>query len=399
MKVLIVINDLGSGGAQRSLVSFLTCLAENNNLKYYDIDLLVSNRLGVFKDRIPNGINLLCTDKKLIWMNCPLKSKALRKSFSVLCLMMKIKWMLTLRYKRKTREYFTGKSLWESWKRYIPDSEKEYDIAISYMDGWPNYYVIEKVRARKKILWIHNEYQKLGYDPNYDLKYYTQCDGIITISERCKSSFLEIFPQFTTKIHVLENISLSNEIHQRAEEFEPEEFIINKDKWKLVSIGRLSYQKGFDIAINAARELHEKLVPFIWVILGDGPDHEKLASLIKEHKLEKQVFLLGIKDNPYPYISGADVFVQTSRFEGKSIVLDEAKILAKPIVVTKYDTVFDTIEDNRTGIIVEMTAASIANGIIRLLDDSKLRKSLSDNLESNNTGNEKELEKYINIML
>lgn len=398
MKVLIVINDLGSGGAQKSLVSFLTCLSEKNQLKDYEIDLLVSNKSGIFLERVPKDVNLLNTDAKLVWMNCPLNNRSLRKSATFSSIILKIKWIVIYRYNKKNGNYYAGKTLWESWKKYIAYNDKEYDVAISYMDGWPNYYVMEKVQARKKVLWIHNEYQKLGYDSTYDLNFYMQCDEIITISKKCKLSFIETFPQLTKKIHVLENISLASNIIRRSEEFSPEEFY-NDGKQRIVSVGRLCEQKGFDIAIEAAKSLKQRGVSFIWYILGDGPEKNKLMSLIKTYGLDNDVLLLGIKSNPYPYISQADIFVQTSKFEGKSIVLDEAKILLKPIIVTNYDTVYDSIINEETGIVVAMDGEAVANGIYRLLNDYNLRQKLIQNLQKVGCGNEEELKKYIDIML
>jgi glycosyltransferase involved in cell wall biosynthesis len=109
--------------------------------------------------------------------------------------------------------------------------------------------------------------------------------------------------------------------------------------------------------------------------------------------------MIGVRENPYIYIRACDVFVQTSRYEGKSIVLDEAKIFDKPIVVTNYPTVYDSIENDKNGIIVPMDGKQIADGIGRIWSDNALRYKLCDELKRSNIGNEKELEKYINVML
>lgn len=396
-KVLIVINDLGSGGAQKSLISFLKCLANTHYIKNYDIDLLVANKNGIFSDQIPKEINILTAEKNMVWMNCPISNLATKQAFSINSAVLKIKWMLVYRIAKKRKTFSSGKTLWNLWKNHIKANKTVYDIAISYMDGWPNYYVMEKVIANKKVLWIHNEYKKLGYDARYDYGYYKNCNMIITISNSCRDSFIDVFPELASKIHVLENISLAGEIYNKAKEFEPLEYRDN-NRLKIVSIGRLIEQNGFDIALMAAKELKTRNILFTWYILGNGPDREKLVKLITLYGLEQQVKLVGIKNNPYPYIACADIFVQTSRFEGKSIVLDEAKILAKPIVVTNYTTVHDSIENMKSGIITEMNGISIADGICKLLSNPDLVKRMIQALTDECRGNEKELEKYIKYM-
>ena len=99
----------------------------------------------------------------------------------------------------------------------------------------------------------------------------------------------------------------------------------------IVSVGRLSNEKGFDLAVEASKILKDKNINFRWYFIGDGNQREALEQKIKSYQLQNHVLLLGLKDNPYPYIKKAKIYAQTSRFEGKSIAIDEAKILRKPI--------------------------------------------------------------------
>ncbi|MDY5022376.1 MAG: glycosyltransferase, partial [Blautia sp.] len=160
-------------------------------------------------------------------------------------------------------------------------------------------------------------------------------------------------------------------------------------------IGRLSEQKGFDIALKAAKNMKEKNFKFVWYIIGEGSDLNMLLEMRKEYNLIEEVVFLGAKKNPYYYIKNCDVFVQTSRFEGKSIVLDEAMILNKPIVVTNYTTVTSSITNGENGTIVEINPDDICEGIIKLYNNPELRKIYSKNLSITATGNEAEIAKYI----
>ena len=137
---------------------------------------------------------------------------------------------------------------------------------------------------------------------------------------------------------------------------------------------------------------------FKWFIIGDGGLHDKLQSMIDEKKLNDYFYLLGPRDNPYPYIKNCDIFVQPSRYEGKSVVLDEAKIIGAPIIVTKYPTVFDQIEDGKEGYIVEINSKAIAEGVIDLIDNKEKRDEISNYLLAHEYGNQSEIEKYIKVI-
>ncbi len=396
MKVLIAINDMLSGGAQKSLISFLKALELSGKLDMYKIDLLVADKKGIFLSEIPQDVNVLKAPKYFKWMNCELKDISFWGDFSCLGIMGKV--CTILKSKIKASKSSTRSEFWYTWRNFIPKNRIQYDVAIAYMDGWPNYYISEKVSAKKKVLWVHNEYQKLGYDRKQDEKCYRGCDRVITISEKCKASFIEAFPELENKIEILENITLASDIKEKAMGQLPEEFAGTENKIKILSIGRLTEQKAFDLAIASAAKLDENGQDFIWLILGEGPDREMLEKLVKDNHLEGKVLLPGVRSNPYIYMKYCDVFVQSSKYEGKSIVLDEAKVLACPIVVTDYKTVHDAIANEKTGLIVPMEAEEIAEAIVRITTDENLRDSILNELKKSENGNEEELYKYFQLM-
>ena len=141
------------------------------------------------------------------------------------------------------------------------------------------------------------------------------------------------------------------------------------------------------MAIESCRKLLDKGYKVKWYVIGEGDEREKLTNLIKENRLEEHFYLIGLKSNPYPYLKQADIYVQPSRFEGKSIALDEAKILNKPIVVTNFSTAKDQINDGIDGLIVEMNSNAVAEGIERLINDKKLKQTLINNLSKLKLGN------------
>ena len=287
--------------------------------------------------------------------------------------------------------------LWEYfYKKVIDGIDKEYDVAVGYLGGESTYYIVDKVKAKRKIHWVHNDYRTSGMPKKYDLKLFPRVDAIVTISDECLEILKEEFPIFKDKMICIENITSSVVINNRATEFKPKEYIGVENV--LLSVGRLSEQKGFDMAISAASKLKKQQINFKWFIIGSGPLESKLKDQIKKEKVEDYVVLIGTKENPYPYIKNCDLFVQPSRYEGKSVVIDEAKILAKPIVATAYPTVRDQIRNANEGVIVELSVDGIYKGLKEMVFDKTKQKEISNYLENHEYGNQTEIKKYIKLI-
>ncbi len=387
-KVLIVIHGLHCGGAEKSLISFLNFFPGEK----WSVDLLVANQHGMFIKEIPDYVNII-NDEYALENYSTVLSQRRKKVCDLTDMYCQMKWQFAKRFS-STGGLSQGELKWKIWGKHIKPLKKHYDLAVSYMNGFPNYYVIDKVNADKKVLWIHNEFEKLGYSYNFEKRFYEKADKIVTISQACVDSILRVYPEFKDKTNVLENISSQTAINAMAVEKIEDEYF-NYSGLRLLSVGRLNSQKGFDIAIKSAKILKDRGLKFLWYILGEGDLRANLTDLISEYNLENNVKLAGIKENPYPYIKNCDIFVQSSRFEGKSIVLDEAKILCKPCVVTKYVTAHNSIKSKINGLLVDIDEVSIADGICTLYQDEKMRKAFVEHLIENPAGNESEIEKYI----
>lgn len=388
--ILIVIHGMGCGGAEKSLVSFLKTLDNQQ----WNIDLLVMNPNGIFMKDIPKYVHRIDDLYEIENYLTPLEKRR-KKVCSLRDLFCQVKWQFSKSFYKKSNLKY-DEIRWKIWGKFLPKIKKKYDLAVSYMHGAPNYYVIDKVQADKKILWIHNEFEKIGFNKEFERTYFERADKVVTISQACVDNFVKVMPEMKEKTCVLENISSPTAINIMSGE-EIDDIFFRTDKIKLLSVGRLNKQKGFDFAIDAANILKQQGLSFIWYILGEGDLRSELQNQIDKYGLQNEVILTGIKANPYPYISKCDVFVQSSRHEGKSIVLDEAKILCKPIVVTNYVTVGNSIVDRLNGKIVEINPESIANGILEICNDNEFRQSLIDELSSESNGNEAEINKYIDL--
>lgn len=195
----------------------------------------------------------------------------------------------------------------------------------------------------------------------------------------------------------MENISSPTIIRQQSLE-SIGEFKKQVDQMKangntiLCTIGHICRGKGFDLAIEASDILKRNGIHFKWIFIGKVLE-EDLLKLIADNGLDDNILLVGIQSNPYPYIGLSDIVVHPSRFEGKSIALDEAKILCKPIVVTNFSTVGDQFENGKNGTICGMSGKAVANAIIELINDSSLQDSYRMYLESHIIDNSSEVNK------
>ena len=384
-KVLFVIYSLGFGGAERSLVNLLHELPKDR----YEVDLLMFQRKNGFLQQVPAWVNILETPEAAAKLYGPLKKAgkyALPKGAGKL-------FSLLLRRTRKSQAAWRWKHV---FTRLIPDLEKCYDVAVAYVGSEIQYYVADHVRADRKIVFIHNDYRTAGYSSKDDEPYFAKMDAIVSISKGCVDVLKEEFPQYAEKMMYLENITSSAVVRERAMESVPEEY--EGDVHHILSVGRLWPQKGFDYAIDAAALLKKAGVPFRWYVVGEGSLRDELEKQLADNDLQEEFRLLGTRSNPYPYMQGCDVLVQSSRYEGKSVVLDEAKMLCKPIVATAYPTVADQVADGKEGIVVEMSAQGVAEGVMRMLQDKTLREGIVAYLSAHEYGNQAEVEKYMKLL-
>ena len=387
-KVLFIINEMTNGGGQRSLINLLELIDYGR----FDVDLLLFKEQGEFMKIIPKEVNLVSTEKTIqyLFLN---NIEVLRNIKLLPVNLVHIVGTVFAKIVAKSG-YNKGQVRWKKfYRKVIPVMKQQYDIAISYLEGESLYYLVDKTNAKRKISFIHTDYSKINADAEYDAEYFSKVDNIIGISEKCVEVLKKIFPQHTNKIIFLPNLISSKSIYRQAKMYIPKEYkgVVGTI---ILSVGRLTPLKGFDLAIEAAGMLKKNDIQFKWFILGDGEQRGELEKQIQKMKLDGHIELIGVRNNPYPYIYNSNMIVQTSKYEGKSMVIDEAKILRKPIVVTNYDTIKDQISDNE-GIIVKMNAKSISDGITRMIDEHERYEKY---LTTHNYSNEEKIRKYYEIM-
>ncbi len=383
-KILFVIRSLEFGGAEKSLVNLLHELPAEQ----YEIDLLLFKKKGAFLAQLPPNVRLLETPKALESLFAPLKHAG-RYGF------IKLIGTACGKLAGKTRKERMAFRWRHFYKKVIPILPAQYDVALAYVGTEVLYYVADCVRAAKKYVWIHNDYRTAAYSKKDDIRYFERMDGIVSVSQDCVNALREEFPQFRDKIHLIENITSSAAVRRMAEQYIPTEY---GRGCNIVSVGRLSRQKGFDMAVEAAASLKKQGVVFCWYVIGEGDQKEKLAQMIHQYAVEDCFQLIGTRDNPYPYIKNCTFLAQPSRFEGKSVVLDEAKILEVPILATAYPTVADQIRDGVEGLVTDMTPEGIARGVMQMVSNPQLCDRFRENLAAREYGNQAEVLKYMNLL-
>ena len=389
-KILFVNYSLHSGGIEKSLVTLLNLFDYDR----YDVDLQLFVNEGLFLNRVPKQVNLLPPifppEYKLnIRKAFP---KLLQKGHPLLAVCRMLVTIVSLRGTMGERLA----NMWNIERRFARTNRKEYDAAVAFMEGQPIYYVVSKVKSRTKIGFIHGDYKAMGLSKIYDYDFIRRLDALCTVSESCKTALDETFPEFRNKIHVIYNIISAKFMRSMAEE--PVDFDSSYHGTRILSIARLSHQKGLDIAIPAIAALKKKGFDFKWYIIGIGPEEAALKEMIERLEIQDTVVFLGERPNPYPFLKSCDIYLQPSRFEGKSIAVDEAMVMCRPILLTNFSTAADQIDSGRNGLIVPMTSEGVEKGLEDLLLHEERRAAFIAELEKSDYTNEEEINKLYALM-
>lgn len=392
-KVLFVIDSLHCAGAEKSLTTLLSLL----DYSKYDVDLQLFGYGGALEELVPKEVNILKPMEYIKFSSLSTKNAVIKslKNMNFKMLNSRLKFSLAIR-KNNYSNAQKARVYWQKVSNVIENNNKEYDIAISYAQGVPTFYVAEKVCAKKKLAWVNVSYKLDDEDRVFQEKFYDKYNKIVAVSDSAKNIFLETFPKYTDKLEIIYDINDADFIKKMSEQ--GQSYNDNYTGLRILTIGRLANQKGYDIALEACKILKEKGIEFKWYSLGIGPLKEEIEKYINENNLENNFKLLGVKSNPYPFIKDCDIYVQTSRFEGFGIAIAEARMLNKPVVTTRFDAVYNQMKDRKNGLVVDMNSQGIVNGILELINNKKLTNEIISYLKTEKKGNTEELEKFYKLI-
>lgn len=395
-RIIILMHYLELGGAEMALIGLLNALDPER----VDVDLFVYSHQGPLMKFIPEWVNLLPEVKAYSMIERPMGEALRNGQFAVVA----GRLLARMRHKRHIRKArFTGDD--GSIMQYVGNCvtpmlpkinpEVEYDLCISFLT--PHNIGRDKVRARKRLAWIHTDYSTVHVNAALELPVWGAYDCIAAISPEVHSSFIRTFPALKSKVVDIENILSSDFVRQRAEETDVKaEF---SGSVNLLSIGRFCTAKNYDNVPDIARRIVESGHPDLkWYIIGYGGDEALIRRKISEAGMEEHVILLGKKENPYPYIKACDIYVQPSRYEGKSVTVREAQMLGKPVAVTAYPTAASQINDGIDGVIVLLDNEGCARALAEFIKDNDKQRSLIEYCKNNDFSNVSEVEKIYNLL-
>lgn len=296
----------------------------------------------------------------------------------------------------KKRKILIDKLFW----RVLSDGAERFDIcfdlAVAWIEGGSAYYVADHVSARKKVALIHIDYENAGYTRAMDQDCFREFESIFAVSEETKEHFSDFYPEYAAKMDVLHNIVNQERIRFKAGE--KGGFSDGYEGFRVLSVGRLTLQKGFDIAIEAMKLLKEKGYPIRWYVLGIGEQKKALLKKIKGLQLEKDFLLLGEAENPYPYYAQTDLYVHATRYEGKSIAIQEAQTLGCAVIASDCNGNREQIEDGTDGILCELTPQAVAEKIEELYLNREKRKMLGEEAKKKEILYEGELQLFQRLL-
>ncbi|MDV5102901.1 glycosyltransferase [Clostridium perfringens] len=387
--ILFMLINMNIGGTEKALINMLHELQKEK----YKVTVLLLEKYGGFLDQIPDWVEVkyLSEYKNLKkYINEPPKKNVkelLSKKEYINAFNLFLSYCIS---KLKDDISYYYKYLLTD----VSDLEEEYDIAVAYagpMD-FITYFVANKIRAKKRVQWIHFDISKIGFNKRFAENMYSKFDKIFVVSEEGKNKLNLLIPSLSDKTEVFFNIISSTLIKNMAEN--EEGFNDNYNGIRILTVGRLSREKGQDITISVLEKLLKQGYEVRWYCIGEGNMRKELEDMIKNKNLQDNYILLGSKRNPYPFMKECDIYVQSSRHEGYCITLAEARCFNNPIITTNFTGANEQIRNEKTGLIVNFNQDEMYKAIKRIIKDRELRDSIGNNLGKELIDTSGEIEKF-----
>lgn len=371
-----MIYSLNIGGVEKSLLNMIEELVKYN----YEITILMLEESGDLLKSVSNGIlietvndygnihRILSTSPKKLSSDLLAKGKVLQ-AFMIIFI-------------RLISKVFRNNIIYYNFVlRNYPMLEKEYDLAIAYagpMD-FISYFVVNKIRAVRKVQWIHSDITKMKIDKGFTSRIYRKFDKLYAVSKEAREKLIEFIPSVHNKTELFLNLMSYDEIYSKSRDTKG--FTDDFDGIRILTIGRLSGEKGQDLTIPILSRLKSDGYNVKWYCIGEGNARKEYERLIVKYGVQNSYILLGSKSNPYPYLDQCDLYVQPSRYEGYCLSLAEAKLLNKPIVTANFVGAKEQIKDGENGLIVNFNEQELYLAIKKLIINENLCSEFTLNLE------------------
>ena len=354
--ILIVNNNMHVGGVQKALLNLLRSTGSTN-----DITLLLLYKGGALLDRIPDNVTVIEA--------CP-----------------SLRFWGMAKYDVGSKKELVERSCWAALTRLFgrgssfPMATRSqqtltgYDIAISYLhSGNPKAFyggcaefVLQRVDAKRKICFLHNDFKQLNAVSEYNRQLYAGFDEIFACSNGCRQAFLEVMPEFADRVEVVPNCIGYDEVRRMSKEGRAE---VDRSCVNIVTVARLGREKGIVRAVKAVRRLVIDGYSLHYYVIGDGPERSAVQKAIREASLDRYVSLMGERTNPYPLVSACNLLLIPSYSEAAPLVVNEAACLGVPVLSTRTSSSFEMIENTGYGWVCDNTDDALYEALRSLLDD------------------------------
>lgn len=400
IKMLVVGITMNCAGSEKSFLSFLSCLDFNR----FDVTLLLAKREGLLMDQLPPEVRVEVMEKygDMFLLSGKNAAQTLIDCFvkeNPLTLFEILPYFLGSVFTKGERRASIATKMWLHFMEKMPEVKESYDVAVAYWGDRTMFYMCDKVKADKKIAWLHFDYKNPPRDNGIYLPYFKKCDKVVTVSAAIDESLRSELPEISDRCVMMENITNPKQIWELALRGEtyPDAHFHGK---RILTIGRIGEQKGLDLVVPVLKRLREENYDIRWYVLGDGEEgyKQKLSAKLLDAGVADMMLFLGTTPNPYSYLRDCDIYAQPSRHEGKPISVEEAKIMYKPILATRYLSAPEQLEDGELGVLCDISSDGICEGIKKLLDSPALCDRLTETLSKRRFGNSGEIEKFYEMI-
>ena len=382
-KILFADNNLNIGGVQKAFVSLLHEIEKD-----FDITLVLFHQDGELLEQIPQSVKIVpahgycellgITQKQANQMNM---IKAMVRAFAVV--------LSRVAGSALPTRFLIGRKI-----RY-----EGYDYAISFMHfspekqfyGGTNEYILNAVKAKSKIAFVHCDFLQYGGNLRYAEKQYKRFDRIAICSDSCKNKFITAFPGLKDKAFAVRNCNIYDQIIAEAD---ADSVIYEEDKLNVITVARLSEEKEVSRGIAAVADCIRQGIRVKYHIVGDGPEKAKLENYAKELGIEEHVIFHGLQKNPYRFMTHADLFLLTSRHEAAPMVFDEARCLALPVLTTDTCSAREIVADADAGWVCDNSVQGVCSKLKRILSNPEMLYAVRKQLQIQSFDNTKAIQQF-----
>ncbi|HDX9650756.1 MULTISPECIES: glycosyltransferase [Bacillus] len=391
-RMLFMIINMNIGGTEKALLNMVAEIPKEK----YEVTILMLEKKGDFLNFIPKGVRIEYVkgyEEMQYILNKPTRvviADFIKQRKIVKALQLAVLYVISKIMKERS-------VIFKYCLQNYEDAYKNYDIAIAYagpMD-FISYFVANKVEARRKIQWIHFDIEKIFFNKHFVNKVYKKFQHVFVVSDVGKMKLTQTVPELINKAETFLNIISPEMICKMANEGIG--FADDFEGVRILTVGRLSIEKGQDLTISVLARLKEAGFNVRWYCIGDGKERGMYEKLVKNYDVQGDYIFLGAVSNPYPFMKQCDLYVQPSRYEGYCITLAEARCFNNPIISTDFTGASEQIIHNHNGLIVQFDEQQMYDSIVQILSDTLLDGRLRENIEKEVVDTREELKKLYRI--